>query len=110
VVILGDNFYGNLEAATATAKQLRTAGTRLFLFQQGHSDSTEHAFRILAEATDGAYFRFNPHVERIAQRLPRMVEAITHFALGGLLALRDQDNETAILLLEQMTNDCVGDT
>jgi hypothetical protein len=103
VVIIGDNFHGNLEAATA--KQLRAAGTRLFFFQQGHSNSTEHAFRILAEATDGAYFRFNPYVERVAQRLPRMVEAITHFALGGLPALRDQDNETAILLLEQMTND-----
>jgi hypothetical protein len=104
VVIIGDNFHGDLEAATATAKRLRAVGTRLFLFQQGRSDSTEHAFRILAEATDGAYFQFNPHVERVAERLPRLVEAITQFALGGLPALRSQDDETAVLLLEQMTS------
>jgi hypothetical protein len=104
VVIIGDNFHGDLEAATATAKQLRAVGTRLFLFQQGRSDPTEHAFRILAEATDGAYFQFNPHVERVAERLPRLVEAITQFALGGLPALRDQDDETAVQLLDQMTS------
>ena len=38
VVIIGDSFYGDLDAAIATAKQLRAAGTRLFLFQQGRSD------------------------------------------------------------------------
>ena len=38
VVIIGDSFYGDFEAAMATAKQLRAAGTRLFLFQQGRSD------------------------------------------------------------------------
>jgi hypothetical protein len=34
VVIIGDNFHGDLEAATATAKQLRAAGTRLFCFSR----------------------------------------------------------------------------
>jgi hypothetical protein len=102
VVIIGDNFHGNFEAATATAKQLRAAGTRLFLFQQGHSDSTEQAFRILAEATGGAYFPFNPHIERIAERLPGMLEAVTHFAIGGTAALEARDSESAVLLLEQM--------
>jgi hypothetical protein len=102
VVVIGDNFHGNLEAATATAKQLRAAGTRLFLFQQGRSDSTEQAFRILAEATGGAYFPINPHIERIAERLPGMLEAVTHFAIGGMAALEARDNESAVLLLEQM--------
>jgi hypothetical protein len=102
VVIIGDHFYGDLDAAIATARQLRAAGTRLFLFQQGHSDSTEHAFRILAEVTGGAYFQFNPHIERIAQRLPGMLEAVTQFAIGGMAALEARDNESAVLLLEQM--------
>ena len=48
----------------ATAKQLRAAGTRLFLFQQGGSSSTERSFRLLAETTGGAYFPLNPHVEQ----------------------------------------------
>ena len=102
VVIIGDSFHGDLDAAITTARQLRTAGTRLFVFQQGHSDSTEQAFRILAEATGGAYFPFNPHIERIAERLPGMLEAVTHFAIGGMAALEARDNESAVLLLEQM--------
>jgi hypothetical protein len=104
VVIVGD-FYGDLEDAVATAKALRAAGTRLFLFQQGRSDSTELAFRKLAEVTGGAYHRFNPHVERVAERLPEMLEAISHFALGGIdgmTALEARGNESAALLLEQM--------
>ena len=102
VVIVGDHFHGDLDDAVATAKQLRAAGTRLFLFQQGRSDPTERAFRILAEVTGGAYFPFNPHIERVAERLPGMLEAVTHFAIGGMPALEARDNESAVLLLEQM--------
>jgi hypothetical protein len=102
VVIVGDLFHGSLDDAVATAQQLRAAGTKLFLFQQGRSDSTERAFRILAEVTGGAYFQFNPHVERVAERLPQMLEAVTHFAIGGMAALEARDDESAVLLLEQM--------
>ena len=31
-----------------------------------------------------------------------MVEAVTHFALGGMAALEAHDNESAVMLLEQM--------
>ena len=102
VVIVGDSFYGDFDAAIATAKQLRAAGTRLFLFQQGGSDSTERSFRLLAETTGGAYFQLNPHVERVAERLPGLLEAVTHFALGGMAALEARGDEAASLLLEQM--------
>jgi len=105
VVVVGDSFHGDLDAAIATAKKLRAAGTRLFLFQQGRSGRTEGAFRALAEVTGGAYHRFNPHVERVAGRLPEMLEAVSHFALGGIggmSALEARGNESAALLLEQM--------
>jgi hypothetical protein len=102
VIIVGDHFHGNLDDAVTTAKRLRVAGTRLFLFQQGCLNQTEHAFRILAEATGGIYLRFNPHVERVAERLPRMFEAITHFAIGGMAALEARDDDSAVSLLEQM--------
>jgi hypothetical protein len=49
VVIIGDSFHGDLEAAMATAKQLRAAGTRLFVFQQGTSAAAERAFRSLTD-------------------------------------------------------------
>ena len=102
VVVVGDSFRGNLDAAIAVAKQLRVVGTRLFVFQQGRSNATERAFRALAEATRGAYFPLNPHIERIAERLPGLLEAVTHFAIGGMAALEARDNESAVLLLEQM--------
>ena len=56
VVIIGDSFHGELDTTIAIARQLRAAGTRLFLFQQGDSDLTERSFRLLAETTGGAYF------------------------------------------------------
>jgi hypothetical protein len=103
VVIVGDHFHGNLDRAVATAKQLRKAGVRLFLFQQATDGSAcPQAFKALAEATGGAFFQFNPHVERVAERLPSFLEAVTHFAIGGTGALAAQDNESALLLLEQM--------
>ena len=102
IVIIADGFYGDLDDAIATAKQLRAAGTRLFLFHQGRSSPSEDAFRILAEVTGGAYFPFNPHIERVAERLPGMLEAITHLVIGGMAALEARDNESAVLLLEQM--------
>jgi hypothetical protein len=102
VVIIGDHFHDGLDEAVAAAKELRAVGTRLFLFQQGRSGPTERAFRILAEVTEGAYFPINPHIERVAERLPGMLEAITHFAIGGMAALEARNNESAVLLLEQM--------
>jgi hypothetical protein len=88
------------DAAIVTAKQLRAVGTRLFLFQQGRR--SERAFKVLAEATGGAYFQFNPHIERVAERLPGMLEAVTHFVIGGMAALEARDNESAVSLLGQM--------
>jgi hypothetical protein len=35
----------------------------------------------------GAYFQINPAVERMAERLPRLLEAVAHYAIGGTLAL-----------------------
>jgi hypothetical protein len=103
VVIIGDHFHGDLDAAIARAKQLRAAGTRLFLFQQGRSKETEEAFLTLAEHTGGAYFKFQPTIERVAEKLPQLLEAVTHFAIGGVHALARANNESADLLLEQLS-------
>lgn len=105
VVIIGDAFHGSKDEALARARQLRDAGTRLFFLQQGRHHSDE-IFRELAALTGGAYFSFEPAVERIAERLPDTLEAITHFAIGGTPALeaRAEDSEAAVLLLEQMQN------
>jgi hypothetical protein len=103
VIVVGDRFYGDEDAVMRQAERLRAAGTRLIFFQQGRSDST--VFRALADRTHGAYFQFNPAVERIAEKLPGLFEAVTHFAVGGTRALeaRAPNNESAAALLEQMT-------
>jgi len=88
IVIIGDQFHGDPKTVAAKAEQLAAAGTRVFVFQQGASAASERAFRRLTGATGGAFLQFNPHVERVAQRLPRMFEAITHCALG-LLPVND---------------------
>jgi hypothetical protein len=102
VVIIGDGFHGELDDAIATAMALRSAGTKLFMFEQGRSPGSD-AFRTLAEATAGAYVPFNPHIELVAERLPGLFEAVTDYAIGGIAALEARDDEPAALLLDQMT-------
>jgi hypothetical protein len=112
-VIVGDYFRGDINAALALAKKLRAAGTRLFLYRPiggGHRGQAEigtEKFRILAETTGGAFIEFNPYIEVIAEQLPTTLEALTHFTVGGIEALKEQatqhDNDAAMLLLEQMT-------
>jgi hypothetical protein len=102
LIIVGDHFHGNADQAITCAEQLRAAGTRLFMFQQGRSSETENVFRALAERTAGAYSQFNPAVERVAKRLPGMLEAVAHFAIGGIEALQTRDTKATGLLLEQM--------
>jgi hypothetical protein len=87
------------------AKKLRAAGTRLFVLQQ--SRSTEPAFEVLAETTGGACLTFNPHIERLVERLPGTLEAIAHFAVGGMAALQAKDTESALRLLEQMNGGAI---
>jgi hypothetical protein len=106
IVIVGDCFHGDQTAAIANARKLRAAGSRLFFFQQSrsrHASRTESVFKALATESGGAYFQFNPAVERAAGRLPLLFEAISHCALGGPLGLEALGNEAATLLLDQIT-------
>jgi hypothetical protein len=103
VVIIGDHFSGNRKEALAHAEQLRSAGTRLFMFRQCNQKAhPDDVFEALAKMTSGVYYQFNPQVERIAERLPRFFEAVTHYAIGGPAALRELTDEVADLLLEQI--------
>jgi hypothetical protein len=103
VVIIGDNFHGSREEVLAHAEQLRAAGTRLFLFRQSSQRAFPgDVFRTLAEMTNGAYYEFNPSIERVAERLPRLFETVIHCAIGGPAALKALFDESADLLLEQI--------
>jgi hypothetical protein len=107
LVILGDVFHGDRDHLQQRAKELRDAGLRVFLFQQVQDTQlpptqTELAFRSLAETTGGAYFKFNPNIERIAQRLPNLLQAVSHFAIGGRSGLEALGNQSADMLLAQI--------
>ena len=65
----------------------------MFLFQQGQSRGAEHAFRQIAAATNGAFFHFNPHVERVAGQLSSKAEATANYAVGSMAALEVRDDE-----------------
>jgi hypothetical protein len=105
VLIVGDHFRKS-DHAVALAKELRKTGTRVFLIERSRSSShLDPAVKALAEGTGGAYLQFNPAVERVAERLPGMLEAVSHFAIGGtraLEALAQSDDKEAALLLEQV--------
>jgi hypothetical protein len=103
IAIVGDCFRGDRDETLAHAKQLRALGTRLFLFEQKGAARSSAAFRALAEVTGGAVIEFDPAVERVAERLPKLFEAIAHCAVGGPDALRALADPSAELLLEQMS-------
>ena len=104
VVVIGDRFYGDHNEALTHAERLREAGTRLFVFRRSGARSIGgDTFRALAGATGGAYVEFNPAVERVAERLPRMFEAVAHCAVGGPDAMEALASPCARLLLEQMS-------
>ena len=99
IVIIGDAFHDELDEAAILATKLRRAGTKLFMFQEGHSPITKHGFKVLAELSGGAYFQFEPSTK---QRLPEILRAVSHFATGGKEALKTKGGEAATLLLEQI--------
>ena len=79
------------------------------MFQQsqrggGHGGSGAPEFRALAERTGGAYFAYNPKIEGIAQKLPSLLKAVTHYALGATQALEEiEDQSVASSMLDQMS-------
>jgi hypothetical protein len=98
IVIFADAFHGDFTKVMANANKL---GVPLFIFHQTQfADRTKEAFRTLAKQTGGAYFAFNPLIERLVERLPRLFKAVAQFAIGGTEAVKALDRQSP--LLEQM--------
>jgi len=102
VILIGELHGGRPDDAVAIAGRLRNLGARVFCFQTDHSVATERAFSRIAEAVGGAFRQIDPHTEGLTERMSGMVEAISHYAVGGKAALEARDDESANLLLEQM--------
>ncbi|MBN2205439.1 MAG: VWA domain-containing protein [Thermoleophilia bacterium] len=102
LVYVGDCMEENVDRLCARAGELALLGIPVFLFQEGHDEAAERAFREIARLTKGAYCRFD---RGSAGQLRELLTAVAVYAAGGrkaLLALSERQGAGARLLLEQM--------
>lgn len=103
LVYVGDCMEENIDRLCARAGELALLGVPVFLFQEGHDENAERAFREIARLTKGAYCRFDPGS---ARQLRELLTAVAVYAAGGqkaLLALSHASHGAgARRLLEQL--------
>ena len=81
----------------SAASTLGRLGVPAFMFQEGRDRLVEQTFQDIARLTHGAYF--DPGA---ALQLAELLRAVAVFAAGGLTALADQHNASAVKLLSQL--------
>ena len=99
VIFVGDAMEENPDKLAHKASELGRLGVPVFMFQEGNNREVEHTFREIARLTHGAYCRFDPGA---ARQLAELLRAVAAYAAGGLAALADQRNASAIKLLSQL--------
>src|SRR5947207_5911225 len=85
VVFVGDAMEEKVDELCAKAGELGMLKVPVFLFQEGHDDVAEQAFREIARLTGGAWCRFDPGA---ATQLRDLLRAAAAYAAGGREALR----------------------
>ena len=101
LVYVGDCMEEEIDHLAALAGELGLLGVPVFMFQEGHDQNAETAFREIARLTKGAYCRFDAGS---AQQLRELLRAVAAYAAGGRQALEDlsKQGSQARLLLEQL--------
>lgn len=102
LVFVGDAMEESLDELCAGAGELGLRSVPAFMFQEGYDPICEQAFREIARLTRGAYCRFAPGA---AHELAELLRAAAAYAAGGrkaLAALTQQNNRSAVRLLEQL--------
>ena len=74
-------------------------GVRVFMFQEGDNREVERVFRQIADATKGAYCRFD---QGSAHQLAKLLRAVAVYASGGKAALAARKDPESVKLLSQM--------
>ncbi len=85
LVLVGDAFEEDVDAACHVAGQLGLRGTPAFLFQEGGDRVAENAFRQIAKLSGGAWAPFDTGS---AGALRDLLRAVAVYAAGGAAALR----------------------
>ena len=103
VNIVGDVFHDDedgLYEAAISAKELRRAGTQVFLIQLGEDPHTARKLQYLARVSGAAYFPFDPRTQE--RQFLEMWQAVSAFAAGGEQAVKITGGQAATLLLEHL--------
>src|SRR6201985_3327556 len=80
VVFVGDAMEENVDELCAKAGELGLLKVPFFMFQEGHEEAAEQAFREIARLTGGAWCKFDPGA---AAQLRELLRAGAAFAGGG---------------------------
>jgi hypothetical protein len=86
LVYVGDAMEEPIDDLAASAGELGLLGVPAFVFQEGHDQIAEQAFRETARLTRGAYCRFDLSA---AHELAELLRAAAVYAAGGVKALAD---------------------
>jgi len=100
LVFVGDAFEEQADTIIPAAHELGRLGVRAFMFQEGDDRAVERAFRQIADATKGAYCRFD---QGSARQLAELLRAVAAFVTGGMTALAARADAGAIKLLRQLS-------
>jgi hypothetical protein len=84
LVLVGDAFEEDVDAACHVAGELGLFGTPVFCFHEGGNPVAERAFRQIAKVSGGAYAPFD---SAAADTLRELLRAVAVFAAGGRQAL-----------------------
>src|SRR3977135_287926 len=84
VVFVGDAMEERVDDLCAKAGELGLLKVPVFMFQEGHDNIAEQAFREIARLTGGAWCRFDPGA---AAQLRELLRAAAAYAAGGRQAL-----------------------
>jgi hypothetical protein len=85
VVFVGDAMEEGIDSLCAKAGELGLLKVPVFMFQEGHDEVAEQAFREIARLTGGAWCRFDPGA---AAQLRELLRAAAAYAAGGRAALQ----------------------
>jgi len=85
VVFVGDAMEEGVDDLCAKAGELGMLKVPVFMFQEGHDETAEQAFREIARLTGGAWCRFDPGA---AAQLRELLRAAAAYAAGGREALK----------------------
>src|SRR6202051_272006 len=101
VVFVGDAMEERVDDLCAKAGELGLLKVPVFMFQEGHDETAEQAFREIARLTGGAWCRFDPGA---AAQLRELLRAAAAYAAGGRAALLSMSKTAsgAAKLLGQM--------